>query len=226
MAAVATIICLLTAPFDRNRKLVHQFACFWGYHYIMLNPFWRCRFIGLEQLERDKTYVLVSNHQSYWDIMVLYGLFRQFKWVAKESVLKIPFIGWNMRINQYVSVARDDLKSIKAMMASCKEWLARDASLLIFPEGTRSEDGELGKFRDGPFKLAMEAGVPVVPIVLDGTYQILPKNAKSLKFRSDIVVRVLPPIYPQAYEGQPRLMREHVHQCMLETLAQVRASAL
>lgn len=222
LASIASIICVLTAPFDRNRKIVHFFACMWGYHYIALNPFWRCEFSGTENILPGQTYILVANHQSYWDIMVLYGLFRPFKWVAKEDVMKIPFINWNMVINQYVRVTREDLKSIKEMMAACRNWLARGASIMIFPEGTRSEDGDLGRFRDGPFKLAIESGVKVVPIVLDGTYEIMPKGSKYVSFRSNIVVKVLEPIDPALFNGQPKVMREAVHALMKNTLAELR----
>lgn len=225
MASIATCVCLLTAPFDENRKLVHRFACFWGYHYLMTNPFWQCRFEGLEHIKKDATYVLVANHQSYWDIMVLYGLFRHFKWVSKSSIMKIPFIGWNMRINQYVSVEREDRNSIKSMMTACRRWLQRGSSIMIFPEGTRSDTGEIGAFRDGPFKLAFDAGVPVVPIVLDGTFDILPKNGQHLNFRANVIVKVLPPELPQSYEAV-RAMREEVRSKMVSVFESIRSPGL
>jgi 1-acyl-sn-glycerol-3-phosphate acyltransferase len=212
----------LTAPFDQNRRLVHRFACLWGYHYFLINPFWKCTFEGVENIRRDQTYVLVANHQSMWDIMLLYGLFRHFKWVSKQDVLKIPFIGWNMVINQYVTVAREDLSSIKEMMKACRKWLSKGSSIMIFPEGTRSENGEMGAFKDGPFRLAIESGVPVVPIVLDGTFHIFPKGAKRIRFNTHVRVKVLAPIATASYAGRTRELREQVRQSMLQTLASFR----
>lgn len=219
----AAIICVLTCWFDRNRKLLHMWASLWGHHYIWINPFWRCTFEGVDNIDTRKSpYILVANHQSLWDIFVLYGIFKPFKWVSKESVMRIPFIGWNMLLNQYVRIARGDLKSIKQMMESCRQWLRRGASILIFPEGTRSETSELGSFRDGPFKLAVDCNVAVVPIVVDGTYEIFSKQSKRINFRQKITVKVLPPVHPESYGGDFRVLREHVRQAMTDTLCDVR----
>ncbi|MBX9693633.1 MAG: 1-acyl-sn-glycerol-3-phosphate acyltransferase [Cyanobacteria bacterium] len=219
---IATIVCLLTAPFDKNRRLLHLFASFWGTFYFYTNPAWRCRFEGREYIEWDKTYVLVVNHQSYWDILVLYGLYRPYKFVSKESIFKMPFIGFNMVLNQYVKIKRGDMKSIKEMMATCKAWLNQGASILLFPEGTRSEDGELQNFRDGAFRLAIDCDVPVVPIVIDGTYKVLNKSSSSINFKSDILVRVLPPINPDQFDRSSGKMRNYVHQLMKDTLDEMR----
>ena len=222
---ISAAICLVTAPFDRNRKLVHMYSCWWGFHYIKINPKWDCTFEGVENIDPKKTYVLVSNHQSYWDIMVLYGLNRPYKWVSKEDIFKIPFIGWNMYFNQYVKIARGELKSIKKMMADCKNWLNQGASIMIFPEGTRSDDGEIQEFRDGPFKMACDSNVEVVPIVIDGTAKVLPKGSPNLDFSAKISVRVLPPVNPNDFEKKPRVLREHVKAQMVAALSEIRSEA-
>lgn len=219
---VNVLITAVTAPFDRNRRAPHMFSCWWGYHYIQVVPTWKCRFEGVEHIEKGKTYVHISNHQSYFDIMVLYGLFRFFKWVSKEEIFKIPIVGWNMYLNQYIMLRRGDLKSIKEMMATCHKWLKRGASILIFPEGTRTETGAIGEFRDGPFKIAADADVPVVPIVLDGTFDIYPKHRKALNFNTDVVVRVLPPVHVSAFDGNVRKMREYTRDLMIKTLEEIR----
>lgn len=223
---ISFAILLVTAPFDRNRKLVHMYSCWWGYHYIAINPKWDCTFEGLENIDKNKTYVLVANHQSYWDIMVLYGLNRPYKWVSKEDIFKIPFIGWNMYFNQYVKIARGELKSIKKMMADCKNWLNQGASIMIFPEGTRSEDGELQEFRDGPFKMACDCNVEVVPIVINGTNKVLPKGSGNLDFNQKISVRVLPAVNPNDFEKKPRVLREHVKAQMATALRDLRGNDL
>ena len=218
---ISAAICLFTKGSDPKRKLAHLYSCWWGFHYIQINPFWKYKFEGLDNIDADKTYVLVSNHQSLLDIMVLYGLNKPYKWVSKESILKVPFIGWNMQFNQYVKIVRGDLKSIKEMMAICRNWLNQGSSIMIFPEGTRSPDGELLEFRDGPFKLASDCKVPVIPIVVDGTHDCLPKSSNVLKFAGKITVRVLPPVYPQDFESV-RQFREHVRNLMVTNLAQIR----
>lgn len=223
---ISATICLLTFPFDRNRKWVHLYSCLWGYHYIALNPLWRCSFDGMQNIEDGKTYVYVANHQSYWDIMVLYGLFKPYKWVSKEDIFKIPFIGWNISLNQYVKISRGELKSIKQMMADCRNWLKQGASIMIFPEGTRSDDGEIQEFRDGPFKMACDCNVEVIPIVVEGTAKVLPKNSGTLDFTAKISVRVLEPVAPAQFESKPRAMREYVHKLMKEALSEMRDKSI
>lgn len=218
---IAAIICAFTAQSDPLRKKLHAFACWWGHHYVRINPLWKCRIEGLENIPEGAS-VLAANHQSYWDIMVLYGISVPYKWVSKESIFNIPFIGWNMKINQYVRLAREDRKSIKQMMQDCRDWLNKGTSIMIFPEGTRSVDGELGEFRTGPFKLAIDANVPVIPIVVDGTYQVLPKDAKSLTFRSNITVRILPAVHPSDYENNLRVVRDVVEKQIRTNLDEIR----
>src|SRR5262249_19571888 len=133
-----------------------------------------------------------------------------------------PFVGWNMMINQYVLIKRGDMKSIKEMMQVCRNWLKRGASILMFPEGTRSEDGELQDFRDGSFRLAAECGVPIVPVVVDGTHDILAKHGQKIQYTGDITVKVLKPIDPREFDNKSAAIRNHVHDLMKSTLAEIR----
>jgi 1-acyl-sn-glycerol-3-phosphate acyltransferase len=166
--------------------------------------------------------VLIANHQSLADILVCYGLHRQYKWVSKESIIKVPFIGQNMLLNQYIFLKRGDMKSIKEMMHECKDWLNKGSSIMLFPEGTRSEDGKLQSFRDGAFRLSLDCDVELIPIVIDGTWDLLPKGGKALCFNKDIKIRVLPPVNPADYKGASGKMRAAVHKQMAEALAQLR----
>jgi len=222
MVSIAALICLFTFPFDPNRRLLHYWGSFWAMMYIHTIPGWHIRYEGLDNIDPKKTYVLVANHSSFWDIWVLYGIYKPFKWVSKESIFKVPFVGHNMYLNQYVEIKRGDMKSIKEMMNTCKEWLKRGASIMLFPEGTRSEDGELQNFRDGAFRLAVDCDVPVVPIIVKGTYEILGKNSKTLNFNSEIVVRALPPVYPADFDRSSGNMRKYVHELMKQNLDEMR----
>ena len=136
----------------------------------------------------------------------------------------MPFIGQNMYFNQYVKIKRGDMKSIKEMMNTCKSWVNQGSSILLFPEGTRSPDGEIQKFRDGAFRLAVDLNVPEAPVVIDGTFPILSKESKALNFKSDITVRVLPPVYPKDFDNSSGKMRTHVVHLMQENLNEIRGS--
>lgn len=221
LVLIAATITLFTKNSDPNRRATHHFGCWWAHHYILMNPLWKVKWEGLDYIPEDKPVVLAPNHQSYWDIMLLYGLFKPFKWVSKEEIFKVPFIGWNMELNQYVKIARGDRKSIKEMMATCRKWLNQGASLMLFPEGTRSPDGEIKEFRDGAFKLAHDCNVPVIPIVVDGTHPMMPKGSNIFKFTGNVTVRVLPPVYPKDFETV-RKMNEYVHDLMVAELDKIR----
>ncbi|WAS98579.1 lysophospholipid acyltransferase family protein [Nannocystis punicea] len=193
----ALLITALTAPFDRRRALLHRYTCVWGGHYALLMPGWDVRVEGREHIAPGGVYVLCSNHQSHVDTLVLFTLFRHFKWVAKTSVFRVPFIGWNMTLNRYVALRRGDTASIAAMLRCCRENLDAGSSVFMFPEGTRSRDGRIQGFKHGAFSLAAEAGAPIVPIVLDGTSAALPKSSWRIgldRARLPIRVQVLPPV--------------------------------
>jgi 1-acyl-sn-glycerol-3-phosphate acyltransferase len=208
--AVALAVFVVTWPFDRRRVALHLWSCFWASFYIYANPLWRVRFSGRSKLPWRGPAVIVANHLSLIDILVLYGLYRPFKWVSKAAVFKVPAVGWNMVLNDYVRLTRGDRDSIRAMMAHCRAHLARGAPVLIFPEGTRSPDGRLQAFRDGAFRLAIEAGCPVIPVVVRGTAESLPKHGLVLRQRMDGTVTVLDPVDPKAYPSAPAL-RDAVH---------------
>ena len=191
---VALVVWALTAPFDRRLRLQHLFTCFWASLYSWLNPLWRVRVDGREHVRPGRTYVMVANHQSFLDILVLFRLFRHFKWVSKAEMFRIPAIGWNMALNRYVKLRRGSPESIARMMDVCARHLADGSSIMIFPEGTRSPDGRLKGFKHGAFTLAQRARVPLLPIVVEGTAPALPKHGFVLRGRHAIRIRVLPEI--------------------------------
>jgi 1-acyl-sn-glycerol-3-phosphate acyltransferase len=215
----------VTAPFDRERKWLHLYTSAWAYHYVKLLPLWKTRFSGVHHIQDGKPYVLVANHQSLGDILVLFGLFKQYKWVSKRSIFKVPFIGWNMYLNDYVGLERGDKQSIGKMLDECREHLREGSSVMLFPEGTRSVDGELKPFKHGAFTLAKEFGVPVVPIVIDGTRDALPKHGLVFPQTSPLTIRVhvMEPVSPDAAEDA-RALSELVRGKMVLELAAMRRS--
>lgn len=182
---------------DRRRKTVHWLACLWGRTVFWGRPSWQVTVTGRDHIESHRRYVLVANHQSLLDIMALCHLNRQFKWVVKDELFRVPFLGWAMALAGYVKLVRGQPRSIRDAYDRARQWLASGVSVLFFPEGTRSRTGELGAFKNGAFKLAVASGASVVPIAVSGTHALLVKG--GWRFRpgpQHVRVDVLPPIAP------------------------------
>jgi 1-acyl-sn-glycerol-3-phosphate acyltransferase len=195
----AALVFLVTVPFDRRRVAIHLYSCGWATFYVLANPLWSTSIHGRERLPWKGAAVLVANHLSLLDILVVYGIFRPFKWVSKAEIFRVPFVGWNLWLNDYVAVKRGDRESIREMMDRCRAHLARGSPVMLFPEGTRSRDGRLGSFKDGAFRLAIEAGCPVIPLVVSGTGDALPKHGLVLRQRMRARVEVLAPLRPEDF---------------------------
>lgn len=200
---IAVAIWALTVLFDRRLVILHQFTCFWASIYSWLNPVWRVHIDGREKIRNGVAYVMVANHQSLVDILVLFRLFKHFKWVSKVENFRVPCVGWNMRLNRYIQLRRGDPDSVEQMMNACEKTLAEGSSVMIFPEGTRSEDGKLRPFKHGAFTLAQRCRVPLLPIVVDGSSRALPKRGFVLRGRHHIYVRVLDEIPPASFADIP-----------------------
>jgi 1-acyl-sn-glycerol-3-phosphate acyltransferase len=199
---VAVVLWAVTLPFDPRLRWLHAFTCFWASLYTWVNPAWPVRIEGREKIRRDATYVMVANHQSLLDILVLFRLFVHFKWVSKIENFRIPLIGWNMRLNRYIQLRRGDRSSVVQMLTQARETLAEGNSVMIFPEGTRSPDGRLRAFKTGAFLLAQTARLPVLPIVIEGTASALPKRGFVLQGRHRIRVSVLDEIPPEGFAAE------------------------
>src|SRR5574341_158384 len=218
------VVFVLTAPFDRRRVVIHLYSCAWAYMYVAFHPLWRARFEGRTKIPWNGAAVIVANHLSLVDILVLYGLFRPFKWVAKAELFKIPFVGWNMVLNDYVRIWRGDRESVRRMMTHCRDHLARGSALVIFPEGTRSRDGRMLPFKDGAFRLAADAGCPLIPIAIAGSEVALPKHGLIFRQRATIHVRVLDPLDPKAFPAADAL-KDAARELIAKNVAELRAAA-
>ena len=197
----AVLVWAATALFDRRLVCLHAFTCFWGSLYTWFNPLWPVRVEGREHIRADRPYVMVANHLSLLDILVLFRLFRHFKWVSKIENFRLPFIGWNMTMNRYIKLRRGSRESVVRMMEACRRTLGEGNSIMMFPEGTRSPDGRMRDFKPGAFELALETGSALLPIVIEGTARALPKRGFVLRGRHPIRVRVLEEIPAESFAG-------------------------
>jgi len=199
---VAVLLWALTAPFDRRLRVLHLFTCFWASLYTWLNPLWNVEVRGREKIRPGEAYVMVANHLSLLDILVLFRLFTHFKWVSKVENFRVPCIGWNMRLNGYIPLRRGDRASVVAMMKACRETLEAGNPIMMFPEGTRSPTGRMRRFKTGAFEVALAAKRPILPIAIEGTARALPKRGFTLQGRHPIRVTVLEPLPYEAFADE------------------------
>lgn len=191
----ALIIWCLTKPFDKRLVVLHRFTSFWATLYLWTMPAWSVEASGRHKIRKDATYMVVSNHQSQLDILIAFSLFFHFKWVSKAEVFKLPLIGWNMVLNEYIEIKRGDRHSVENMMQKCAASIARGNSVYFFPEGTRSRDGRLKPFKTGAFILAQEMKIPILPIVINGSKNALPKHSINFHGRHRMRIKVLDEIH-------------------------------
>lgn len=158
-----------------------------------INPAWHVRVTGLDPDTLRHPYVVVSNHLSQADIPVVSILPWEMKWVAKRELFEVPVLGWMMRMAGDIDVDRKDPQSRSSVLARARRRIERGASVMFFAEGTRSRDGRLKKFHDGAFRLAVRAGVPVLPLAIDGTGDALPTSGWKFS-EADVRLAVLPPV--------------------------------
>ena len=185
----------LTVAFDRERKALHAASRFWARSIFFLNPLWRLRVEGREHIDPKGAYVVTVNHQSMVDIPLMYVLPLNFKWVSKKEVQKMPIFGWVLWMHGDIPVERGSRRSAKRMMERCVERLSRGTSVIVFPEGTRTRTGEIGRFKDGAFLVAKSAGVGIQPVVIDGTWSLM--KGWRVRMPHTFRVRVLDPIPPE-----------------------------
>ncbi len=183
-----------TVLFDRRRSILHQFTCWWADIILGINPYWKIQVNGRYKIDPSQVYVMVSNHQSGLDILVLFKLHRHFKWVAKKSLFAIPFIGWNMGLNGYISIERGRGRSKLQMIDKAVSAIRDGNSVILFPEGTRSPDGNLQPYKTGAFRLALETRSPILPVVLKETYRAIKKGGLMVHKCDRIKLVVLDPI--------------------------------
>ena len=171
------VLALFTLPFDRRRYVCGRWFRLMGVAASWLVPTWRFGIHGAVPRGIAGRTVVVSNHQSNADPFLISRLPWEMKWLGKASLFRAPIVGWSMWLAGDIPIERGEKDSASAAMARCKGWLDRGVPVMIFPEGTRSLDGAMLPFKDGAFRLALEAGAAVLPIAIHGTRDALPKHS-------------------------------------------------
>ena len=220
---LVAIVRLVTQPFDRGhywagwlfRRIgpVHQF----------LNPLWHFRTTGRHISDPRHPYVVVANHESFVDILLISHLPWEMKWLAKEDFFRYPLIGWLMRLVGDIRLKRGDAQSIVSAIKGCNDRLSKGVSVMLFPEGTRSRDGNLGEFMDGAFRIAVQNQVPVLPLVVNGSREALQAGSWRMNV-TEAEVRVLDPIPTEGLTKRDvPALRDKVRQLIADELAAMRA---
>lgn len=207
---------LLTYPFDRKGRRAHRYARLWGRVALLANRV-KVTVEGMEHLREEETYIFMSNHQGSYDIFALLGFLPfQFKWLAKKELFSIPFFGWAMAAAGYISIDREGTrKTVEAMNKAARK--IRDGmSVVIFPEGSRSPDGSIQPFKKGGFTLAVKSNIPIVPIAIAGSREIMPKD-RLTPASGGIQIRIGHPIETRPFSLKDRnTLMEKVRQAISE----------
>lgn len=191
LTALLGVIGIAVARF--STRLSEWAAITWGRSICLLNFTW-VTVRGREHVRPGQSYVILANHQSHFDIFTVYGHLRMpFRWVMKEELRKAPFIGWYTDAAGHVFVDRSNRERALASLDAAKARLVNGLSVVFFPEGSRSRDGRLNQFKKGGFHMALDLGLPILPVSISGTFKVLPgRSFKLLPGRPTITIQ--PPI--------------------------------
>ena len=193
LSLVLGLVAILMGWVDRSGNRSHRISSLWSRCVCRWNGV-EVHLSGLEHLKTDRAQVLVANHQSVFDIFALSGFLPiQIRWLAKSSLFNLPFVGWSMRSSGYVPVDRSNRKKAYQAFLTTIEKLKSGCSVVLFPEGTRSEDGRIGPFKKGGHLLAVRAKAPMVPVTIIGTGQIVKKGSGVIR-PGPVHIIISPPV--------------------------------
>jgi 1-acyl-sn-glycerol-3-phosphate acyltransferase len=168
------------------------------------------RIRGREHVSPGQSYVIMSNHQSHFDILAFYGHWgRQFRWVMKHELRKVPGLGWGCAAVGHIFIDRSDREKAIASLRDAQKLLEGGVSVMFFPEGTRSRDGRMRAFKKGGFMMALEMGLPILPVTISGSRHVLPGRSMRL-LPGYVRIQIHEPIQVagRSVEDRERLMDE------------------
>jgi 1-acyl-sn-glycerol-3-phosphate acyltransferase len=201
----AVLLTMIVSPRTASRLCGDTWARLNSYLTPML-----VRVTGRENIDRKQSYVIVSNHQSHYDVFVLYGwLGIDFKWVMKKELRKIPALGAACERIGHIYIDRSHRQAALSSIEEAKARIINGTSVIFFAEGTRSRDGKLGRFKKGAFRMALDLNLPILPLTVDGTYKILPADTRQLRpGRASLTIHEPVPIDGLTSEDIPELMEK------------------
>lgn len=224
MLVLSALALLVTFPFDKRRFVVHELSRMLVKMFYAPPPRWKQRVEGVENIDPAKSYVIVMNHQSMVDIPAFYFAPLQFRWVSKKSVFWFPFFGQFLFLHGDIAIERGRAsEAMRKVVHKGRKWLGKGVSVVIFPEGTRSKDGEIHRFKAGAFALAKEAGVEMLPIVMDGSTTLIRPNF-LFNWHNELKIRILPPVSTERINTtDQKELAEEVREQMREALKAIRS---
>lgn len=207
-----SIAAITVSLFDSSGKMPHLVGAVWSRSILWASRV-KVSVKNLSNIDPEETYIYMSNHQSNFDIPVLLAhLPVQFRWLAKAELYRIPVFGFAMKRAGYISIDRSDRRSAIQSLRRAAGIIRGGVSVMIFPEGTRSRDGNIQDFKKGGFILALDAGVPIVPVIIHGTWPIMQKKSWTIK-PGHVVLEIGKPIQTSDYSRKTKdVLVARVHQ--------------
>lgn len=213
---------IITFPFDRYQKIPNRVLSLMAWCLIHISPGWKISIMGDEKYDPSKSTIFISNHESFLDIPLLYQLPWKMKWVVKHSMTYIPVMGWMVKLTGQLTINRSSKSALKKLTNLVKP-LKDLVPVMIFPEGTRSMDGNLQSFKNGAFLLAMEHGFKIQPVIVDGPYEVLISGSKLLSPKGEFKVSVLESVDPNDFDNMNAL-KSHCRQLILDEKERLESS--
>ena len=217
---IISIVFLITFPFDKYRKAPNFVLSIMARCMMFASPRWKMDFQGTNKFDSSEPTIFVCNHQSFLDMAVIYHLPWKMKWVSKRSLTYIPVMGWLVWLTGHLTInrkSRTALKKLENLVQPLKDLVP----VMIFPEGTRSVNGEIKPFKNGAFLLAQEYGFKIQPMVIDGGHIAMPSGSGNLNPNVNFKLRVLESVDPENFDSLSEI-KEHVRSLLIEQLKELR----
>lgn len=216
------MVYLLTFPFDRQRLLPNKMVKLLAWVMLRANPRWHIDIKGDDPKKVKQPTIVVANHQSFLDMPLLYLLPWTMKWVAKRDLFKIPILGWIIFMTGHLGIDRQRRSSVKKLDKLVTP-IKKGIPGLIFPEGTRSRDGQLLRFKNGAFRIAKQYNFHILPITLHGGHKAMPRGEWKIADRQDFKISVLDPISSTDFKSADEL-KDHVYSLIEKELKNIQTS--
>ncbi len=197
------VLIILLWPFGSYNLITNNLALIWA-RTILFFAGTKLEITGLEKVDKKKPYIFVGNHQSHFDVLSAFSVLPQpIRFIAKKELFKFPIFGWAMTAAGTIKVDRSNREKALKSIETAIETIKKGVSIIVFPEGTRSHDGEIHKFKKGAFVMAINGEIPIVPVTISGARYILKKHSMKLK-PGKVKIEISDPVDPSLYSYEKR----------------------